>query len=335
MPVVHRAAFRVGGRRCGAGTVVGMWSVVADLAARAHGAVSRRALLAIGVSSAEIDSFVRSGRLRRKAHGVYAVAGSPASPMQEVAVACLRSGSGARVVGARMLGQLGVRDVAPDAPWCVLVPAGRRLRAARFRWRAERFDGLGTPADIQGVASFTLARNLLEAAVDVEADVEVRVLADGVRWRAGSLRDVARLADDAPMHPGARRLRRLGVLEVDAPESEPERELEVLLAPFRPRGQVELTDSIRVDMVLRNGVVVEYQGAHHRAGHQRTKDGTREHEIRSLGCGYVEAWATDLRDPTALFGRIAHEAGRLPHGPNSATVRSSDRPAARSERSPR
>ena len=168
---------------------------------------------------------------------------------------------------------------------------------------------------MQGVPGFTVARTLLEAAVDAPSDRDLRLLADGVRWRSGSLRDVAELVEAAPKHPGGQRLTHVGVLDSDAAESEPERELEVVLAPYPLRRQVELTPTIRVDFLLVDiDVVVEYQGAHHRARHKRAADGDRAVAIRALGYGYVEAWAADLRDPTSLFSRIAGQAAGMQTG---------------------
>lgn len=284
-----------------------MWADIAALAARQHGVVARRQLLALGAGDAQVHGAVRRGRLERDGRGIYRIAGAPQTPLGEVMSAVLRAGDGARAAGERLLAATGVRDAHADGLFCVLVPAGRRLTGVDFSWRVDKHSSCGTRATARGVSSWAVARNLLEAAVDANHDEDVRTLADGVR-RLGRQRGAAasRLALEHPRHSGARRLVALGALDADAAESEPERVLEHLLWDFRLRRQVTLTRGIRVDFLLVDlRVVVEYDGyADHASVEARRRGEHRDDRLRALGYGVVHLTAADLRDPASVLERI-------------------------------
>ena len=283
-----------------------MWTDVVELARSQHGIVTRRQLIALGCTASRADGWVRRGRLERVEHGVYRVAGAPATPMAEVMAAVLRAGSGARAAGERLLAACGVRDAAVDGGFTVLVPAGRRLPAFEHRWRVDDVPGCGATATVAGVPTWNVARNLMEAAIDTPDDRRVATLADGVRHRARrTMVDVERLLVRHPSHAGGRRLLLLGCLDVDAAESAPERLLEPLLAEFRVRRQVKLADDIRVDLLLPDlRVVVEYDGSDHESGRARRADEERDRRLRELGYVVVRVTRHDLRDPQALLARI-------------------------------
>lgn len=290
-----------------------MWNCIASLAARQQGLVARRQLIEdLGCRPGQIDGLVRRGRLVRAGHGVYAIAGTPTSPLSEVMATVLRSGPGARAVGDRLLAACGVRDAAEDGSYSILVPAGRRLRRATHPWREDLHPSLGITASVRGVPSFSIPRNLLEAAVDVDCDERVMVLADGVR--RASRRHVAavqRLLVRRPGHAGGRRLLLLGCLDVDAAESQPERLLEVLLTEFSPRRQVRLTPGIRVDFLIESArVVVEYDGSDHESGRAREADARRDEELRALGYVVIRVTRVDMRTPGDVLARVRAACAR-------------------------
>lgn len=279
---------------------------VIRLATSQHAAVARRQLTALGCTGGQIRGWVRRGRLRREDHGVYVVAGAPLTLLGEASVAALRAGPGARIVGERMLAATGVRDAAADGPFTVLVPPGRRLPAFRHPWRTDVFPACGQHTAVQGIASWCIPRNLLEAAVDAADDDRVAVLADGVRRRRRmTMREVERLVLETPDHVGGRRLLLLGCLDTDATESPPERVLEGILSVFAFRRQVEVVDGVFVDFLLTDlRVVVEYDGSDHESGRARTRDEGRDDRIRAAGLAVVRVTRHDLRDPRALLERI-------------------------------
>lgn len=283
-----------------------MWTRITALAARQHGVVARRQLLDLGATKGQIDGLVHRGRLVAVERGVYRVAGVPETPLLEVMAAVLRAGVGARAVGERLLAACGVRDAAEDGPFTLLVPAGRRLPAVEHSWRADRWPECGIVATVRGVPSWNIPRNLLEAAVDEASDRRVAVLADGVRRRSRShMAATERLLLRNPTHAGGRRLLRLGCLDVDAPESDPERLLEALLSDFRVRRQVGLAPGIRVDFLLPElRVVVEYDGSDHESGAARESDTSRDRILRGMGYEVVRVTRQDMRDPERVLARI-------------------------------
>ena len=283
-----------------------MWSSVASLAARQHGVVASRQLREdLHLTRGQVDGLVRRGRLDRVHHGVYVVAGVPASPLVEVMGAVLRSGPGARASGERLLAACGVRDAEPDGPFVVLVPPGRRLPAARHRWRVDSAPACGITASVQGIPSWSIPRNLMEAAHDAD-DERVRVLADGVRRRSRrDMRSVAAMVVRHRQHVGGRRLLLLGCLDTDAAESPPERLLEVILQDFRPQRQVRLRHDIRVDILLPAlRVVVEYDGSDHESGAARVRDAARDAALHDLGYVVVRVTRHDLRAPERIIQRV-------------------------------
>ena len=117
---------------------------------------------------------------------------------------------------------------------------------------------------------------------------------------------VEELVVAAPTHPGGRRLLVLGCLDVDAPESHPERLLEVLLAPLSPVRQATVVPGVRVDFLLADlGVVVEYDGSDHESGRARRRDARRDERIRrETGLVVVRITRVELRDPPGVLAKV-------------------------------
>jgi hypothetical protein len=76
---------------------------VGELASRQFGSVSRRQLLAAGISAARIRSWLRSGRLHTRHPGVYAWGRVELSPEGELAAALLLAGPGAALASLTAL----------------------------------------------------------------------------------------------------------------------------------------------------------------------------------------------------------------------------------------
>jgi len=278
---------------------------VTRLAERQQGTVGRRQLLASGLLRDHVDALVRSGRLVRVSRGTYRVRGAPADPVAELWAATLRCGPGALVAGPRLLHLVGVRGVAPDAPFVVLVRPGRTVTGVPWRWHRRTIDDDPDAAGVLGLPSVTPARSLLEAAVDA-TDAGLAELVDGCRWHGGILERLGGVIDRLSGHPGARRLLRSGLLDRGQGESPPERRLLEALDGLGGRAQVWVTTTMRVDLLFDDAkLVVEYDG---RGGHAgpagRERDGARDAALRALGYAVVHLGDSDVRRPAALRRRI-------------------------------
>jgi very-short-patch-repair endonuclease len=144
----------------------GVW----NLAARQHGVISRRQLLAVGLTSDQIDSRIAVGRLHRTWRGVYAV-GRPALTtrgwwMAAVltcgAGALLSHDSAAALWGIRaMKGDLQGQDSSPSEIHLSVLGSATRSRAGlRVHRRSRMPDGDRTRRD--GIPVTSPARTLID-----------------------------------------------------------------------------------------------------------------------------------------------------------------------------
>lgn len=292
---------------------------VTQLAERQHGVVGRRQLFSRGLPRSHVDELLRSGRLVRVSRGVYRVAGAPLTATAEMVAATLRCGPGARIIGEPLLAEAGVRTASATATFVVLTRPGRVVTGVDWSWRSDRLRGVGTPARIGGVPSYTPAGNLVELSADLTDD-RLAVLVDGVRW-AGLLPRAVALARRLPSHTGAVRLLGSGLVDEGSPESEPERLLDPLMARLGGRSQVWVTPNRRADWFFADaGLVVEYLGA---AGHggppARSRDLDRSAGLRALGLAVVSLTADDLRDLSSVERRLLDVLAALGDRPHAAT----------------
>lgn len=182
---------------------------VAALACRQGGVVARRQLRAVGVSERAIDHRVRSGRLRRIEHGVYAVGGAVLARGGVVWAAVLSCGPAA-VAGFR------------DAAWgwelcppgqgrvhvCVPGDGGGRRRTIRLH----RGGGL-RPQDcttVGGMPVTSVARTLLDEAGRTTPGRLLKLLAEAEHRELYDHRAVLEVLAANPRHMGARRLAAAG-----------------------------------------------------------------------------------------------------------------------------
>src|SRR4051812_39554093 len=106
--------------------------VLARLASRAHGVVTRVELLDAGLTRAEIESRLRSGALIREYQGVYRVGHRAPSVEAHYLAAVKACGPGAVLSGlaaAHLWGLVRGRVPAPE----VTAPTKRRVRGVRTR----------------------------------------------------------------------------------------------------------------------------------------------------------------------------------------------------------
>ncbi|MET0420348.1 MAG: type IV toxin-antitoxin system AbiEi family antitoxin domain-containing protein [Acidimicrobiia bacterium] len=73
-----------------------MIDLIAQIASRQHGLVTRSQLAELGITTRRIDRALARGTIIRRRRGVYAIAGAPNTWEQEVLAACLACGTSAR-----------------------------------------------------------------------------------------------------------------------------------------------------------------------------------------------------------------------------------------------
>jgi hypothetical protein len=178
--------------------------VLARLAAASHGVVTRRELLAAGVTADEITRRLRSGTLIRIHPGVYRV--GHAAPSQEATyLAAVRAcGDGARLSGLAAAHLLWLVKGAAPVPEVTALKY-RRVEGVRTK-RSRRCD----PRDQMiwsGIPVTTVARTIVDLAAVLAAEELARACHEaGVRHQTTPAQVEAVLRRQ-PNAPGARRLR--------------------------------------------------------------------------------------------------------------------------------
>ena len=135
---------------------------IAELAADAHGVVTRAELLAAGITVAQIKRRIRKGALLIEFPGVYRVGHRAPSTEARYIAAVKACGAGAVLCGraaAYLLGLVLLR--VPPLPE-VMTTRGRRVRGIRTK-RARRIDPLDV-TDVNGIPVTTAPRTLLDLA---------------------------------------------------------------------------------------------------------------------------------------------------------------------------
>jgi hypothetical protein len=258
-----------------------------------------------------VDGHVRRGALHRVARGVYRVHRDVVVPGQRAFAAVLRAGSGAVLTGPAALGLWHVDGFAPDDPFAVLVPRGRRVRIPGVVVEPDRHAGR-VVARRGDVAIAAPVDALLDTArwIPRLGERQVRVAYHHLRTR-NVLTTAAverRIAERGERDPAVRAFTALfdGDLR---PESEGERRLGAVLARLRPQPepQVWVTPDRRVDWYLRAlRLGWEYHGGvDHGWAAARTRDRARDHELAAVGIRLLYVTAGDLDDETSLLATIA------------------------------
>lgn len=249
---------------------------IAALAARQHGVVTRRQLLAAGLTARQVDGRLRTGRLRRVHRGVYlpgAFVGSAEPPRAVVMAAQLASGPGS-LISHRHAAAL--RDLLAEpprsAPVHVLVPDGR-TPVRRPGIVAHEAAGL-RPEDamtVDGVPVTSTLRTLADLAGSVSSRDLERAVSRAERARLVSDEDLRGLVARHRGRPGARLLRAVVLRDGGAKLTRSEAEgrfLELVRGTGLPEPQVNvLVHGYEVDFYWEAAaVVVEIDGfAFHRS----------------------------------------------------------------------
>jgi very-short-patch-repair endonuclease len=186
--------------------------VLARMATRAHGIVTRTGLLEAGVTPEQIKSRLRKGSLIAEHRGVYRVGHRAPSAESRYLAAVLACGEGALLSGLAAAHLLGlIKGSAPTAE--VTAPTERRVQGVKTR-RVRRTDA-DAGVRCRGVPVAPVARTLVDIAGRLDEESLKRACHEaGVRYRTTPA-EVAALLDRRPNSRGARQLRR--ILEGESP----------------------------------------------------------------------------------------------------------------------
>ena len=272
-------------------------AAVAALAVGQHGVVTRRQLLAVGLTRHGVGHRLAAGRLHAVHRGVYAVGHPALSPDGRRLAAVLACGDGARLSHRSAAALLGLLPDEPG-PLHVTVPVRRRAPAGVVLHRSPN-----APAMLRlGIAVTTPARTLLDLAAtaadrDVGRAVEEarlrRLVADG---------ELARLARE---RPGARALRELLADEPSLTRSEAER---ALLTLVRRAGLPRPVTNVRVGRYEVDALwpserlVVEVDGfAFHSSREAFERDRERDADLQARGLRVIRVtWRRLTQRPEAV-----------------------------------
>lgn len=258
--------------------------MIARLAGTAHGVVTRRQLLDVGITPAEIAHRLRTGALLREHPAVFRVGHRAPSLEARYLAAVLACGNGA-VLSGRAAAHLYGLMKGPVPPPDVTARGRRRVKGVRTR-QARRIDGCDTTT-FRGIPVTTVPRTLVDLAAELTSDDLARACHEaGVKYGTAP-RDVEAVLARRPTSPGAGTMRRILTGKEPVTLSELERRFirllrdEGLSLPETNR----LVDGRRVDCRWpEQRVTVELDGYHyHRSRHAWEQDRRREREARARG----------------------------------------------------
>jgi very-short-patch-repair endonuclease len=278
--------------------------VIQELASRQHGVVTRRQLLAAGISGDTIDGRLRRLQLRVLHAGVY-LAGPVGGPrVREMAAVLACNG----VVSHSSAGVL--REVIshrPREPVDIAVHAARRVQRPGIRVHRCTLRR-GDVERIDGVPVTTLPRTLFDlAAVATPRELE-RALAIAERGDAKVCAQLQRLLERHPTQRGTRTLRELlrrGAPTLTRSEAE-ERMLELICSAGLPRPATNVVvQGYEVDCYWREArLVVEVDGyAWHGSHRAFLTDRERDAALAAAGIQVLRlSWSqlTAHRDRTLV-----------------------------------
>jgi len=284
--------------------------LIAALAERQHGVVSRVQLLNAGLTRRHLERRLQAGRLHLVHRGVYAVGHRLLSREGRWLAAVLASGDGAVLSHRSAAAAWGLRETARVR---VEVTVGRVLRHREGLETHHARLAADEVTVLRAIPVTTAARTLLDLAAVVPADQLARAVERAERLR---LADAVPLPALLARHPRCRGARALRAALVTAPP--PTRsELEDRFLAFaalaglpRPEvnGLVELRGvRIEADFVWRRErVVVELDGfATHGTHAAFERDRARDRRLQAMGWAAVRVtWAQLHAEPEGLAAEL-------------------------------
>jgi very-short-patch-repair endonuclease len=287
--------------------------VIAAIAGRQRGVVSRAQLLAAGIDGGAIERRLRAGRLHPVHRGIYLVGhGVMADRAREVAalLACGRGAVVSHVSAANLLQLLPY----PARPRPIDITLVGRQAARRPGIRVHRVRALDQrdvhPVD--GIPATTAPRTLLDLATVLPADLLERTVAEAAVRRLARRGDLTDQIERNPGRPGTQALRRILDLDGGATvtRSEAERRmLRLIRAAELPRPQVNARlGGYEVDFLWREQrLVVEVDGyAYHANRRAFERDRERDGALAARGYTVIRVtWRQLVDTPEAVVARIA------------------------------
>lgn len=280
--------------------------IIAGLASRSHGVVTRGELRAAGITKAEIEHRLRTGALLREHLAVFRV-GHRAPSVEARYLAAVRAcGEGAALSGraaAYLYGLIAGPEPVPD----VSAPRQRRLPGLRTR-HVRALDGREVTS-WRGIPITTVARTLVDIAGDLSSYQLGRACHEaGVKYGT-TPREVAAALERRPNAPGAGRLRRISHGDAPIVLSKLERRFQSLL---REHGlPLPATNrrvgGRRVDCRWEEPpLTVELDRyRYHRSRHAWEQDRRREREARARGDDFRRYTYGDVyEEPTAMLAEL-------------------------------
>jgi very-short-patch-repair endonuclease len=304
-----------------AGKVRTVETVVARLAARSHGVVTRRQLVAAGISEDEIDHRIAKGALLCEHRGVYRVGHRAPSVEARYLAAVVACGEGALLSGRAAAHIWGLIKGAAPAPE-VITRTERRIPGV-ITHRAR------TPSDAtthRGIPITTVPFTLVALAAQLNAEDLARACHEaGVRYDT-TPRQVDEILLRRPNAPGTRRLRSIlhGDTKITLSKLE-QRFLELLQDEGLPLPQTNRpAGTRRVDCRWpQHRLTVELDGyRYHRSRHAWEQDRRREREARARGDEFRRYTYGDVfEQPAPMLAELrASTEGALPDAPSVVAV---------------
>jgi very-short-patch-repair endonuclease len=300
--------------------------IVAKLASRSHGVVTRRQLLAAGISRQEIADRLTTGALLRDYPGVYRV-GHRAPSVEARYLAAVRAcGDGALLSGpaaAHLWGLLKGPAPAPE----VITRTERRIPGVTTR-RSRTID----PADAttwRGIPITTVPFTLVALAAQLNADTLARACHEAGVRHGTTPRQVEEVLLRRPNAPGTRQLRAVlhGDVRVTLSKLE-QRFLELLRDHGLPLPRTNRkAGARRVDCRWPlQRLTIELDGyRYHHSRHAWEQDRRREREARARGDEFRRYTYGDVLESPALMlselrALVAPTEGALPDAPSVVAV---------------
>jgi hypothetical protein len=280
--------------------------LIARIAGRGHGVVSRKALLANGVSPEQIRRRLRRGSLIAVHRGVYRVGHEAASTEARYLAAVLACGEGALLGGRAAAHLWGLLKGAAPRPE-VLCPTERRLRGVLTR-RARPLRSEDA-ARCRGIAVTTVARTLVDLAHVLSEPALARACHEAEVRHRTTPEQVEGVLARLPNSPGARTLRPILHGEVRVTLSRLESAfLERLRAAGLPLPETNRpAGRRRVDCrwPARRLTVELDSYRYHRSRHAWESDRRREREAYARGDELRRyTWADVFNDPRAMLREL-------------------------------
>jgi len=286
--------------------------VIAALAARQQGLLSRAQLLAAGVAGHLVDHRVRIGRLQVLVRGVYRL-GPLRSPREREMAAVLLCGETATLSHGSAAALWGLLPhPGEDAPVEVIVRRGYPARGADVvvhRFRTLHADETTTH---EGMPVTTPGRTLLDLAGSAPSRDLEQAWARAERLDGNCRDDVARLVGRHPGRAGAPALKALMALDIGPAltRSEAEARLQALIRKGRlPRPSANaVVRGVEVDCLWRAArLAVEIDGFEfHRSRAAFEKDRGRDRALVAAGFRVMRVtWRQLTREPEAVLVQLA------------------------------